>query len=267
MKIVEQTSKKIQFRHLPIGKWTNSLLLSFGGTLLSCLCLYIIFQPAKSQLNCTRTQPSIGICELEERALGVPQKRDITIDTLQEAKIYDSNVTNYSSYKIILVTRTEEIYLEASASREETAQQLANRINNFIANQEEKSLSVEIEEGSSDFFMKFILGLGGIFFAFSPFIALQALNFPRETWIFDKNSGKFTVIKQWLSRKQSTEYSLSQIVNIELIEPSSLIEVSVQSGDKITLEWENMFFADKVEHEIKIARVVETIREFINFRT
>lgn len=145
MNIVQQTPTKLTIKHFPVFMW-GYLGVVYGAFILSGVPIFVrtlsTFQV--SSLNCQRVESTHqGNCQLIRSDLFKSQVREISLNTLNEAKFKSRTITwgrpdkrvRKTEREVVILTKTGEAIILPSGSEVH-----ASEINAFIRNPNQKSL-------------------------------------------------------------------------------------------------------------------------------
>ncbi len=130
-----QQTNSMSIQMPPMLTW---MLGSVFGGIFAATGLFVITifgQPAI--LSCQRTAPNQGTCKLVASNFLSREEIDIPLSELQGAKI------NEDTDLVMLLTNNSEVaFTSYSITNESEEQSIARRINNFVKNPQEKTLTV-----------------------------------------------------------------------------------------------------------------------------
>lgn len=231
LRITKNTPATVELAHSNLRSVTSLLLtviaiiqsisLSLGG-------LMFVSQPitVKATLKCQRNyvrETEVG-CELSQTETNFFQseKRIVKIENLKEAQLKISqfslpNSENTENYQIILLQKDSVTPFitgyEVEFGLNDTSTKV-NKINAFIADTKQKSLTVEREKHP------IILKSVGAFLILLVLISLALLisNLSKSFRIkFDKSNGILSIINERIGKKREQKYPLSRVESISEI--------------------------------------------------
>lgn len=223
MRIVEHTSRRLKFqdfRTLFSSYFLLILGLGFGGW-CSLFFFYVIKTYSNNILNCSRNQINQISCEVKRSnsfhiydETKVIPSGELQIAQVEESRDSDDNSV---SYKINLITKHDKLDLiKYNSYNKDRIESIANEINNFIENVNQKSLEIKIV-GHFGFLGFFALSIGTIIGTLVFTGGLSTIIWPPYILV-DKDSGEFVMRKNRLFGWVSITYNLSEIKGIKIKE-------------------------------------------------
>jgi hypothetical protein len=206
MEILQQTPNQLTLRLRPVLIWLVGGFFAAWGILPSVFAKATLF-------TCNRTEFSQSSCQLLTSGLLGSEVRAIPLRALQGAKVDKSIDSDGDTYRVIILTTSGEIpFTSYSGSGEDQKQEIASRINQFVRNPGETTLSVQQDDRFSAYL------LGGIFSAIGLFLLVSSGQI--VTCLSDKTLGTLTLKKQGLFSTKVTEHQIQEIADI-LVEEST----------------------------------------------
>ncbi|MGB3403217.1 MAG: hypothetical protein WBA77_11045 [Microcoleaceae cyanobacterium] len=265
MKITQQTSTILK---LQVQKYFQTLLMAIGlglGFSLTGLIMTVVFGNSTT-LNCNRLESAQIDCEINRKNWLTRDSDLIQVTDLRSAEL-DVNSRNRSGrqrndYEIILITNNNRIPLTNTYSsgfgfNHEKQNQL---INSFITASAPDSLTVRHN-------MRLGLIIGIIFLFVSPVLAINLLLSKRITdCTFDKASNQLLINQRNLFKKQSKEYTMSQIQKVKAMQHlhyGCIIKIFLTEDEEI--EFRPFSYNSKKRQETydKYDLMVQKINQFI----
>jgi hypothetical protein len=123
-------------------------LILFGSVYIACGCLSGFIFGQTITLNCTRSEPNQVQCSQQRRWAGLVPLGEDSIRNLQGAEVEDDCDEDGCMYRVLLKTTDgpaplTSVYSSGLTPQEETAE----RINGFVQDREQNSLTVEDNSG------------------------------------------------------------------------------------------------------------------------
>ncbi|MEW5822096.1 MAG: hypothetical protein AB1782_18020 [Cyanobacteriota bacterium] len=142
------------------SKASPFFMFIFGAVFAMAGLAVILFLACKTTLICERVQPSPGgTCKLIQQKTFDRKEQEIPVASLLKAYVDEDHDDDGTTYRVTLVTNTDEIPLtQIWSSGYDDKQKISSQINAYIQNQNETSLIVE----QDDRMLVYILG--GVFF-------------------------------------------------------------------------------------------------------
>jgi hypothetical protein len=268
MKLLQQTQSQLIFRsHSPIAAWTSWILgFLISPIALSLLIIRLGVVGLPTTLFCQRTPQLSVSCQLIKHHFPLSWKTaKIPAGELQKARLDKDSGNGQGTYhhRIVLVTRSGEIPMREDYSfGQEYQQKIVDRINNFLADRTQKSVSVRYIEDLPEPLVGFafdIAWLGaGIFCLRSRHINAK----------FDRSLNSFTIRQRNAFSNQFFQDSLSEISQIVLTEgelnrkrnyKTYQIFIVMKKGDRLLL-------ARGGNISNKQKEIINNIREYLNIQ-
>ena len=149
------------------------------GVMLIAICIHFIINPSpeKVVLECDR---AVNVCTFERTELFQKSSETINIADIHHAHFEELGFMIRGYHGIgIKLKGGRNLYLSAGLanSSESKERELAEKINNFLSNQEIKKLTI-IDKGISVIYLALALLIGGLYFvykAIKPYV-IQGMN-------------------------------------------------------------------------------------------
>ncbi|MCU0542157.1 MAG: hypothetical protein MUE44_08175 [Oscillatoriaceae cyanobacterium Prado104] len=268
MKILKQNQSQLIFRsHPPLAAWTSWILGFFISPIaLSLLIIRLGAVGMPTTLSCQRSPERSVSCQLKKHHFPLSwETANIPTGELQKARLDKDSGNGQGTYhhRAVLVTRSGEIPMKEYYSFGEGYQQkIVDRINNFLADPAQKSVSVRYIEEWPEPFVPFafdIAWLGaGIFCLRSRHIAAK----------FDRSLNSFTLRQKNAFSNQLYQDSLSEISQIVFTEGELnrkrnyrpyQIFIVMKKGDRLLLARDGNLSNKQKE-------IIKNIREYLNLQ-
>ncbi len=238
-----------------------SLFFRFG-VLPLIVALTLILNAKLTTLTCRRVEPTQVACNLMSVSLLGKQTTSIPTGQLQRADVQVSTDDDGDDvYRIILVTKTKSIIplTEVYTSGESDKRQDADRINRFVNDQSQMSLTIQQDDRLGTAIFGGILVLFGGGFTYSLMTSKSL-----KTCVFDKASGHLYVTFKSMIRSETKQFQLQDIQSAQVIEGTD------SDGDKIFRTRLNLRSGNSIELPIhggdseKHHAIAQAINTFLN---
>ncbi|MGL5063986.1 MAG: hypothetical protein ACRC62_28695 [Microcoleus sp.] len=243
MKILKQTESQLICRsHSPLVAWMSWIFGFFVTPIaLTLLIVRLGAVGLPTTLSCQRSPDLSVTCQLKRHQLPLSWTTvNIPANELQKARLDRDSGNGQGTYhhQAVLVTRSGEISIPNFYSfGEQYQQKIVDRINNFLTNPNQKSVSVRYIEGGLQPFLWFGFDLAWLA---AGIAGLRSLHVTAK---FDRTLNSFTIRQKNAFSNKLFQHSLSEITNIILTEgkPDSdgyklyNIFIVMASGDRLIL--------------------------------
>lgn len=251
MKIVQQSSGQLKLRLTPVALWI------FGGIFAAAGFFIITILCKATTLNCNRTEPAQGSCQLVTSGLLQSEVKEIPLNVLQKAEVAESRSDDGYTYRVTLVTSNGDLpFTSYSSSGEGGKQAIASRINEFVGNPSETSLKVQQDD------RLFIFIFGSVFIIVGFFVGVcwgQIV-----TCQFDKTLGSLILKRKGLFGTQVAEHRIKDIKDVQ-VQTSTSSDGSTYRVSIVLLAGEHlpvtMYYSSGRESKQKTA---DCIRKFLS---
>ncbi|NJM61248.1 MAG: hypothetical protein HC849_15245 [Oscillatoriales cyanobacterium RU_3_3] len=278
MKILKQTQSQLTLcSHSPLLAWMGWIFGFFVSPIaLTLLIIRLGAVGMPTTLSCQRSPEQSVSCQLKKHHFPLSwTNTKIPANELQKARLDRDSGNGQGAYyhRVVLVTRSGEIPMNEDYSfGQEYQQKIVDRINNFLANPKQKSVSVRYIEGGEEPFLWFAAE-PSLWFAFDIVWLTAGIVCLRQRRIeatFDRTLNSFTLAQTNAFGTKVFQHPISEITNIILTqgEPDYedgtlyiLYEVFIvmSSGDRLLLS--RSWNISKKQKDI-----IQNLREYLNIQ-
>jgi hypothetical protein len=208
MKVHQHSNTKLSVEHLPTTRWlVGATCFTIG---VGTLGWGIVWEPTFATLNCQRTL-TLPKCELRQRALVGRVVNKTLVGVWQSTtKRHSGGRKSSASYSVILNHQAGTTkFLRSAEPNDFSASRTADQINRFIADPNQRSLSVQQEKRWSNLW---ILICGFVILA----LGVSEGCAPSVVCTLSKGTGKAVLTRRRLMQLTQTEYALDRIVTIDV---------------------------------------------------
>lgn len=203
MKIIQDSRKILQIQH----KTLSPFFLALFGTPFFIIGIVVIFMGGKTTLNCQKIDNNQNICQLTKASL-YQTKVETLPGSIIRARVDVNEDSDGDTYRVILITSNQEIPLTnmySSGSKNKRVNK--NKINNFLQNSSQKSLTVTQDDRF------FLYPFGSIFFLVGGGVILGALicGDLEKLFTLKRTTQKFEIKRQKIFKNLEKKYSFSEI--------------------------------------------------------
>ncbi|BDA76239.1 hypothetical protein CAL7716_104050 (plasmid) [Calothrix sp. PCC 7716] len=213
MKILTKTDEQLVLQHKPIIQWCGLIqILAFVSYLWYSV---ILGTNVATKLSCNRFSENQVDCKLE-RLNTVASIETLKIFSPQAAKIVKEEVrSNYYHYQVLILTSSSEYSLLppiSSGDEEPKNQQVADQINQFIANKK-NTLEITQEQWKA-------VSLNIAFALITTLILTPSIAYcviaPMTKCTFDKKVNKLIIKRKRIFNQKTFEYPLNNIEQVHI---------------------------------------------------
>ncbi|NJK73395.1 MAG: hypothetical protein HC786_03495 [Richelia sp. CSU_2_1] len=266
MKIVKQTESQLIFSsHSPLAAWTSWIFGFFVSPIaLTLLIIRLGAVGMPTTLSCQRSPERSVSCQLKKHHFPLYwTTTNIPAGDLQKARLdRDSGKEGTYHHRAVLVTRKGEIPMKDFYSfGEQYQQKIVDRINNFLADSNQKSVSVRYIEGGLQPFLWFAFDLVWLT------AGIAGLCHRRIVATFDRALNSFTLKQTNAFGTKILQHSLTEISNLILTEGEPDAEgdkpynifIVMTGGDRLLL-----FRSYNISNKQK--EILQNLREYLNIQ-
>jgi hypothetical protein len=251
MKVNVQTDQLLQLKQSKWLPWYWQLLL--WPTVLFMLIIPAVGQ--ESKLTCRKAE---GKCQLESQGYKAEGNKTISLDNIQKIDLVATNDESTSSTaQLVIVNKDGSKVNVGKTESYETLDDTASKLSWFL----ESSTAQFIELSASDIWATRLVGLMGLGAGFWVF-----WRGGKRVVTFDQNRQLCTVESQRLWQKKGTDYPLTEIEGIELVNSFKPVGYNMTMKNRSGLD---VVLNDKVlpvSKGLESEQVVNKVRGFLNLK-
>lgn len=268
MKILKQTQSQLIFRsHSLWNAWTSWIFGFFVSPIALALLIISLGAVAMpTTLSCQRTPEQSVSCQLQKHHFPLSwTKKNIPANELQKARLDRDSGNGQGTYhhRAVLVTRSGEIPMNEDYSfGEQYQQKRVDRINNFLADPKQKSVSVRYIEDWPEPFVPFAFNIPWLW---AGICCLRSRHINAK---FDRSLNLFT-------HRQKNAFS-NRVFQDSLSEISQIVLTEGELNRKRNYRPYNIFIVMKNGDRLLLARggnisnkqkeIINNIREYLNIQ-